>query len=139
MHSCLYITEILSIIFTTLHRSHLPVVARICRAWEKPALDVLWKSIDDLLPLIDLFPQDSRTLSLPRVCTPPFYYGIRLTIRQSFTRPLVPNDFERFNYYATRVHVRYSTLLRGLPLAPICRKQHTRNEFLKSNHLSSIR
>ena len=79
MHSCLYITEILSIIFASLHRSHLPVVARICRAWEKPALDVLWKSMDDLLPLIDLFPQDSRTLSLPRVCTPRFR-GIRLTI-----------------------------------------------------------
>lgn len=121
MHSCLYITEILSIIFTALHRSHLPVVARICRAWEKPALDALWKLMDDLLPLIDLFPQDSRTLSLPRVCTPHFC-GTRLTIQQCFTRPLVPNDFQRFNYYASRVHVRYSTLLRGLPLTPLCRK-----------------
>ena len=67
MHNCLYITEILSITFTFLDRLHLPVVARICRAWETPALDVLWSSLDDLLPLIDLFPQDSRTFCLPRV------------------------------------------------------------------------
>jgi hypothetical protein len=121
MHSCLYITEILSIIFTSLHRPHLPVVARICRAWEKPAVDVLWNSMEDLLPLTDLFPQDSRTVSLPRVCTPHFC-GIRLTTQQCFTRPLVPNDFQRFNYYASRVHVRYPVLLRGLSLTPLCRK-----------------
>jgi len=121
MHSCLYITEILSIIFTSLDRVHLPVVARICRAWEKPALDVLWKSMEDLLPLIDLFPQDSRTLSLPRVCSPHFS-GIPLTTQQGFTRPLVPNDFQRFSYYASRVHVRYPVLLQGLPSAPLCRK-----------------
>jgi hypothetical protein len=104
MHSCLYITEILAIIFTSFDRVHLPVAARICRAWEKPALDVLWKSMDDLLPLVDLFPQDSRTLSLPRVCIPHFY-GVPLTNQQGFTRPLVPSDFQCFNYYASRVHV----------------------------------
>lgn len=110
MHSCLYIMEILSIVFSSLDRLHLPVVARICRAWEKPALDVLWKSMDDFLPLIDLFPQDSRTLSLPRVCTSRFC-RILLTTQQGFTRPLVPNDFQRFSYYAPRVQVRPQVLL----------------------------
>ena len=31
--------------------------------------------------------------------------------QQDFTRPLVPNDFQRFNYYAPRVHVRPLVLL----------------------------
>jgi hypothetical protein len=105
MHSCLYITEILSIVFTSLDCLHLPIAARICHAWENPALDVLWKSMEDVLPLIDLFPRDSRTLCLPRVCTS-HSCGLSLTSQQGFTRPLVPSDFARFNYYASRVHVR---------------------------------
>jgi hypothetical protein len=63
MHHCLRITEILLEIFEFVFiisetgRPDLARLARTCRSFSEPALDVLWRDQSSLLPLVMCFPQ----------------------------------------------------------------------------------
>ena len=67
MHHALEIQEILSNIFD--HRlspyrrvtADLAALARTCRAFKEPALDLLWRELNDLSPLVLCLPGASCT------------------------------------------------------------------------------
>ena len=71
MHRCLQIQELLSIVFEYVHvprkaleddplsASSLARLARTCKAFQDPALDILWHSQDSLAPLLKCLPRDA--------------------------------------------------------------------------------
>ena len=77
MHHALEIQDILSIIFLhcsppgpkSAYReeayspSDLPILARTCRAFKETALDLLWKDLPDLSPLLRCLPEISHQVS----------------------------------------------------------------------------
>lgn len=77
MHHALEIREILSIIFShctpldllSAYRdeddsaSDLLALARTCRVFKDPALDLLWRDLDDLSPLVRCLPEAFHTVS----------------------------------------------------------------------------
>ena len=68
MHYALEIQEILSNIFDHCRSPYrritadLLALARTCRAFKEPALDVLWREIDDLSPLVRCLPEASHEI-----------------------------------------------------------------------------
>jgi hypothetical protein len=114
MHRCLFITEILYLIFEEIwsgaeqrHKT-LATMARCCRAFEAPALDVLWRAQDSLEPLLACLPADiwqDRD-------------GVRCLVRSngvdsvgrqkcspSQSRAINPDDTIRFDHYAKRINM----------------------------------
>ena len=72
MYHALQIPEILLNIFShcpppsreTPH-SDLPALARTCRAFKEPALDLLWEELPDPSPLVQCLPGASRFETIP--------------------------------------------------------------------------
>ena len=68
MHHALQIQEILLLIFYHCRHSRvtsdLPALARTCRAFKEPALDVLWEELDDPSPLARCLPEASCYLQI---------------------------------------------------------------------------
>ena len=65
MHHALQIQEILQNIFDYCRRVHgattdLPALARTCRTFKEPALDVLWEQLDDVSPIARCLPGTSH-------------------------------------------------------------------------------
>jgi hypothetical protein len=68
MNICLLPIEILTDIFAAIYKknfrkSPLPTfaaLARTCRRFKEPALNALWKDMDDFMPLILCLPEDVR-------------------------------------------------------------------------------
>ncbi|KAG2033853.1 hypothetical protein BDR03DRAFT_653583 [Suillus americanus] len=96
MHVCLLPIEILFHIFTIRNNEsfrdflvQLAVLARTCRKFKEPALDILWKDIIGFKPLI---------LCLPE--------GVVNTDRKNLTlkRPLLAGEWSLIDQYARRVH-----------------------------------
>ncbi|KAF8124903.1 hypothetical protein EV363DRAFT_1586640 [Boletus edulis] len=97
MHHALEIEEILLNIFHRCYSRHdgidksdLASLARICRAFKEPALDVLWKELDDLSPLTQCIPDASHQLS-PNNRT------------RSFSRPLTQTEWDTLQRYTRRI------------------------------------
>ncbi|KAI0657723.1 hypothetical protein C8Q70DRAFT_1121370 [Cubamyces menziesii] len=67
---------------TTLARA-----ACVCRAWSDPALNVLWRVVDDIHNLLSLLPP----------------YSVEEYLTAVFTRDIRPAEWERFQEYASRV------------------------------------
>ena len=73
MHRALYIEEILLNIFRHCYRGarrrkiwhscyanvYLTTLARTCRAFKDPVLDMIWVELNDLTPLVRCLPRDS--------------------------------------------------------------------------------
>jgi hypothetical protein len=65
-HVCLLPAEILCDIFTTIReddskpscRATVAALARTCRTFQEPALDVLWRDIKGFKPLLSCLPED---------------------------------------------------------------------------------
>ncbi|KAG1857390.1 hypothetical protein DFJ58DRAFT_726962 [Suillus subalutaceus] len=97
MHVCLLPTEILFHIFTIRNNEsfrdflvQLAVLARTCRKFKEPALDILWKDIIGFKPLI---------LCLPE--------GVVNTDRRgnlTLQRPFLAGEWNLIDQYAPRVH-----------------------------------
>ena len=81
MHHCLYISEVLNLIFNfvghcdvQLHqgpqvgRKTLASLARTCHLFSSPALDVLWHELYSFDPLIKVFPIVRRPRYLTKLC-----------------------------------------------------------------------
>ena len=62
MHRALSIVEILYLICTFATNPALIRLARCCRDFHNPAIQVLWHDIPDLSPLVRCFPQDAWTM-----------------------------------------------------------------------------
>lgn len=61
MHRCLCISEILREIFEYCALSNLSPLAhlaRTCRLFREPALDILWRELDDVSPLMKCLPSN---------------------------------------------------------------------------------
>ncbi|KAG1812811.1 uncharacterized protein BJ212DRAFT_1588834 [Suillus subaureus] len=101
MHVCLLPTEILLHIFTInipngygwipiISRAQLAVLARTCREFKGPALDILWECISGFKPLISCLPE-----------------GISNTDRRgrlTLQRPILAGEWRLIHQYARRVH-----------------------------------
>ncbi|KAF8887149.1 hypothetical protein BD779DRAFT_1786293 [Infundibulicybe gibba] len=96
MHRCLLIPEILRIIcvhISTHHQSRdLLAVALVCRGFYNTSLDLLWRQIYGLLPLVRCLPSDIWS-------GPPANYNVVLA------RAIAPPDLERFRAHAHHVQV----------------------------------
>jgi len=60
IHQCLLVHELFGLVCEVLtqRRTTLASLARTCRAFEGPALDVLWRNIEGLRPLLCTMPSD---------------------------------------------------------------------------------
>ncbi|OAX39072.1 hypothetical protein K503DRAFT_769843 [Rhizopogon vinicolor AM-OR11-026] len=102
VHVCLLPTEILLDIFTIIRDdkafiwmhpsrdySTIAALARTCRAFKEPALDVLWKNMDRLKPLISCLPE-----------------GVKVATNgeMSLRRPPFAEEWMIFSQYAYRIH-----------------------------------
>ncbi|KAF8550073.1 hypothetical protein OG21DRAFT_1488050 [Imleria badia] len=96
MHHALEIQEILLNIFQHCYSpgrwkdttSDLASLARTCRAFREPALDVLWEDLDDLSPLAQCLPDASRQLSRDKY---------------AFSRPLTQTEWDILRSYTRRI------------------------------------
>ncbi|KAI0338825.1 hypothetical protein BDW22DRAFT_1362548 [Trametopsis cervina] len=90
----IYITELLSLIFSFLDDRSVSRAARVCQQWSDIALDVLWHVVHDPRSLFSLLAPlntyEQRTSS-----------GTASIMK--FRRPLMLSDWERFDRYAHRV------------------------------------
>ncbi|KAI0740561.1 hypothetical protein C8Q76DRAFT_608386 [Earliella scabrosa] len=115
MHRCLHTPDIFNLIleFVSLllwdddpYHGHdhyyssnpvLAALARTCRTFLEPTLDVMWRSQLTVGPLVRTLPSDAIQEEV-RIVGPVSIYDI---VR--ITRPLTTSDWERFDYYARRV------------------------------------
>ncbi|KAJ7623878.1 hypothetical protein DFH06DRAFT_757959 [Mycena polygramma] len=92
MHRCLRIQEILDIIFSVVLHLDDPrwpaALARVCRTFETPALDVLWRTQNTLNNILYTLPSDLTYISRRRV---------------RILRPIVAADWARPLTYTARV------------------------------------
>lgn len=74
MHACLSVAEILRAIATELvksgARATAVALALCCKTLEDPVLDTLWKTQDQLLPLLKSFPGDAWNVEGGRFVSP---------------------------------------------------------------------
>ncbi|KAF8434547.1 hypothetical protein L210DRAFT_3649048 [Boletus edulis BED1] len=68
----------------------LAALARTCRTFKEPALDLLWRDLDDSSPLARCLPEASHRLSIGSV--------------YSFNRPLTLIEWDIFRSYTHRIH-----------------------------------
>lgn len=97
MHRCLVVRELLTSIFEFHDRKReLSVLARTCRAFADPALDILWRELACLSTLIKAtVPSHLWEDVSPR--------GLSEIVTLFFRGPPAPSDLNRFAYYASRV------------------------------------
>lgn len=65
IHPCLRVPELVDLIFRSFEELDLPPslaalasLARTCRLFSEPALDVLWSRLPSIAPLLKLFPEE---------------------------------------------------------------------------------
>ncbi|KAJ7178291.1 hypothetical protein C8R46DRAFT_1076269, partial [Mycena filopes] len=101
MHRCWEIPELVEHIFSNFttvkysgNRKELARLGRTCKSLGGPALDGLWRQVDDLMAILKCMPSDLFTLSK----NPNSYES---TVK--FLRPIVPSDWDRAAIYLPRV------------------------------------
>ncbi|KAG1866499.1 hypothetical protein DFJ58DRAFT_769481 [Suillus subalutaceus] len=97
MRICLLPTETLHRIFTTIYEDSIPItratlaaLARTCRTFKEPALDILWKRLDGFEPLFLCLPESVRTRNVQG----------NLTLK----RPPFKKEWRIVCQYAQRIH-----------------------------------
>ncbi|KAJ2993224.1 hypothetical protein NUW54_g7760 [Trametes sanguinea] len=77
-------------------------LARTCRAFQEPSLNVLWKRQYTLGPLVRTLPEDAWEEEV--ICVPePYNQADRKCHHLTIKRPLSLSDWRRFDYYARRI------------------------------------
>lgn len=66
-HGALCIAEIYRNVCVVADDATLAVLARTCKYFHEPAVQMLWRDIPDLVPLIKLFPEDAWILENRRI------------------------------------------------------------------------
>ncbi|OAX31738.1 hypothetical protein K503DRAFT_703255, partial [Rhizopogon vinicolor AM-OR11-026] len=83
--------------------STIAALARTCRAFKEPALDVLWKNMDGLGPLVSCLPENVKLDVLnsdPNVIS----WIFLIHVEQSLRRPPFVEEWMIFGQYAHRIH-----------------------------------
>ncbi|OCH87301.1 hypothetical protein OBBRIDRAFT_168403 [Obba rivulosa] len=103
MHRCLQTLEILYLVLQCLGdeddaiaRATLAAVARTCRDFSEPALNILWERQDTIVNLIRCIPSDAWRMERQ----------VKASTDRSkllITRPLSPKDFARLIHYSRRI------------------------------------
>jgi len=87
MHPCLHVDEITRLIARELVRSGgratAVALACCCKSFENPALDALWETQEELVPLLKSLPRDVWDPHTCMVCSDNM-------IRITFSQPLIP-------------------------------------------------
>ncbi|KAF8554790.1 hypothetical protein OG21DRAFT_1508570 [Imleria badia] len=96
MHAALQITKISEVVCEFLDRPTLARLARTCRAFEEPALDALWKVIDDPEPFGSLLPDSMWTLEQEPAGS---------DSRYKLLQPLSPQQWHLIQKYTSRITV----------------------------------
>ncbi|KAJ6587538.1 hypothetical protein DFH09DRAFT_1274464 [Mycena vulgaris] len=125
MHHSLRILEILELVFSNLtvrisdgdtpDQHHLAVLARTCKHFQDPALNVLWSEQSTLFNLLDCFPADLFEVKQePEEDTPDLddeaEENITWITDLHLRRPVTDTDWERPRFYSNRVRTLF---LRG--------------------------
>ena len=118
MHHALEIQEILLNIFQVFGRCHddddgsadLASLARTCRAFKEPALDILWEVLDDLTPLARCLPEISYHAcptdpSWPTVISRVFIVLILNIIFSPASMPFADHSFRMSGIPSAIIHV----------------------------------
>ena len=109
MHACLYVDEIIRLIACELvgSRANATTVALACcrKNFEDPALDSLWETQEELLPLFkslpgDVWNDDRCTVS---VSTKRVFSSLNCLVWKSFRRLPTPAEWARFKKYARNI------------------------------------
>ncbi|KAG9309977.1 hypothetical protein JVU11DRAFT_10011 [Chiua virens] len=103
MHRCLTIIEVQNAIFREVHSQHqgkatIARLARTCRTFSSPALDILWKALTSLIYLLRCLPTDLFQWKREDVDSANFSV---VTVR--FQRAMSRSDWEIFFRYSSRV------------------------------------
>ncbi|KAG1765313.1 hypothetical protein EDD22DRAFT_800785 [Suillus occidentalis] len=100
MHICLLPPEILLHVFAIYQedsrgsRATLASLARTCKTFKEPALDILWQALDELDPI----------LSCLVACLPAGVSGKNTRGTLTLKRPILDGEWRLFNRYAQRIH-----------------------------------
>ncbi|KZT70422.1 hypothetical protein DAEQUDRAFT_810600 [Daedalea quercina L-15889] len=104
VYRILAIHEVLSLVAEELKHRHggldtsgLASLARTCRGFCSPALDVLWRSQSGLRNIIKCMPADLWEIEEPS------YDGSYRVTTATLRRAIRPDDWDRFNVYAPRI------------------------------------
>ncbi|KAF8441748.1 hypothetical protein L210DRAFT_441623, partial [Boletus edulis BED1] len=114
MHHALEIQEILFNIFGHCHRGiDQASLARTCRAFKEPALDLIWEELPNLCPLAKCLPEMSYWQTSDRMvrwfqmyiilCGTLFILSRHITKWYRFSRPLMQTDWYLLQSYTRRV------------------------------------
>ncbi|KAJ7162671.1 hypothetical protein C8R43DRAFT_1062958 [Mycena crocata] len=94
MHRAFSILEVIEAVFCELYvPKELAALAVTCKSFQDPALDVLWRTQDSIIPLLACMPDDLFNMR-PNLSSS---RGLHLV------RPITPTDWERSRKYAVRV------------------------------------
>ncbi|KAF8550765.1 hypothetical protein OG21DRAFT_371973 [Imleria badia] len=131
MHHALQIEEILSNIFGHCYSRdgggrnglRITALARACRAFKEPALDVLWQELYNLSPLAQCLPEASRKLFTGNL--------------YSFSRPLTQTEWDILQSYTRRIRSidNFHRGLDGISMAALSKPPTTRSLFPNLRHL----
>ncbi|KAK7044488.1 hypothetical protein R3P38DRAFT_3176739 [Favolaschia claudopus] len=94
MHQCLQVVEIVSLVCEEIEKRSLPSFARVCKAFNDPALDVLWRHQDSLGNILRC---------MPAGIWEELYDADEDEITWLMNRPVLLSDWERPLVYAHRV------------------------------------
>ncbi|KAG1815521.1 uncharacterized protein BJ212DRAFT_1357095 [Suillus subaureus] len=150
MHICLLPTEILFRIFTTIYgdttsmyedsitisRATLATLARTCRTFKEPALDILWKHLDGFEPLVLCLPESVRNRDVQGKLTlkrPPFIREWRIVCQYAQRIHFLSIDQTSLDIIDDRVIQTLMFALPPTPLLPNLRTLHwwdARDRFL---------
>ena len=82
-HRALYIGEVYRNICRVANDSTLAVLARTCKYFHEPAVQMLWRDLPDLVPLVKLFPENVWIIEnqkivscMPNQVTPAGTHGV---------------------------------------------------------------
>ncbi|KAK7044489.1 hypothetical protein R3P38DRAFT_165882 [Favolaschia claudopus] len=94
MHRCLQVVEIVSLVCEEIEERSLPSFARVCRAFNDPALDVLWSHQNSLGNILRCMPEGIWEEVFDEDDD---------EVTWVMNRPVLPSDWERPLVYAHRV------------------------------------
>ncbi|KAJ7762537.1 hypothetical protein B0H16DRAFT_1718986 [Mycena metata] len=97
MHRALQIPEVVELICSVAEFSTLAALAQTFRAFQPPALAVLWEKQTNLMRLLKCMPSDAWELKITPILL------VAESTKVKFLRPITPSDWTRVLFYANYV------------------------------------
>ncbi|KAG0694384.1 hypothetical protein DFH29DRAFT_815425 [Suillus ampliporus] len=102
MHAALRNLEVIHTVSSHAERGTLPALASACRAFQSPALDVLWRDLQSVEPLVKCLPTDLFDTDCIWVCLSFDTHSDSLA--QKLQKPLDNKMWDTLFKYTSRVH-----------------------------------